>query len=63
MTKGELRKQRKAARAAGQAWTAEPRPDGSFEQVYERTSAQEHKHERAMERWATRWMDSDPDWR
>jgi hypothetical protein len=61
-SKGELRKARKAAKAAGQSWTVEVGPDGGFQQVQERTAAQERKHERAMERWGRR-MDSDPDWR
>jgi len=63
VTKGELRRARKAARAAGQTFNIERRPDGGLEMVTERTPAQERKHERQMERWATRFMDSDPDWR
>ena len=63
MTKGEQRKARKAARAAGQTFNIERRPDGGFEMVVERTSALERKHEGTMEQWARRRMDSDPDWR
>lgn len=63
MTKGEARKARKAARAAGQTFTIERREDSGLEIVAERTPAQERKHERTMERWARRHMDSDPDWR
>ena len=63
MTKSELRKQRKAARAAGQTWNLERREDGGLEIVHERTPAQERQHEARMERWARKYMDSDPDWR
>ena len=63
MTKSELRKERKAARAAGQAWNIERREDGGLEIVRERTPAQERLHENRMERWARKYMDSDPDWR
>jgi len=62
VTKGELRAARKAAKAAGQPWNVELAPDGLLQQVHERTAAQERKHERDMERWARRSMDSDPDW-
>lgn len=62
MTKGEARRARKAARAAGQAVSVERREDGGLELVTERTPAQERKHERNLERWVKR-IDSDPDWR
>jgi hypothetical protein len=68
MTKGELRKARKAAAAAGKdwrtagEWTAEALPEGGYSQVRTRSAAAERRHERAMERWARR-MDSDADWR
>lgn len=62
MSKGELRKARKVAQAAGQKWTVELDERGMPVQVRERTPAEERRHERAMERWARR-IDSDPDWR
>jgi hypothetical protein len=62
MTKGEIRKTRKAARERGESWSAGRSESGSLEVVRERTSQQERKHERSMERWARR-MDADPDWR
>ena len=51
MTKGETRKQRKAARANGQPWNVELGDQGQLEQVPIRTTAQERAHERRMERW------------
>ena len=53
MTKGDLRRLRKAARAAGRPWSVEAGESGP-EIVYERTPAEERRHERAMERWARR---------
>jgi hypothetical protein len=55
MGKGEQRKARKAARAAGQSFSVERREDGGLEMVAARTAAQERKHERAMYRWAERY--------
>ncbi len=55
MTKGEQRKARKAARAAGQTFNIERRADGGLEFVAERTAAQERRHDRAMHRWARRY--------
>ena len=63
MTKSEARKARKTARAAGRTFTIERRPDGGLGYVAERTPAEERRHEARMERWARRYMDSDPDWR
>lgn len=55
MTKGELRKARKQARAEGRAWNIESSASGGLEIVRERTEAEERKHERAMNRWACRY--------
>ena len=62
MTKGELRAQRKAARAAGQPWTIELSQDGHLEQVQVRTPTQERAHERAMERWVSKGGGGDFDY-
>ena len=60
-TKGELRRARKAARAAGQGWNVELSMDGHYEMVRERTPAQERRHERTMDRWARHGGSGDDD--
>ena len=62
MTKGELRKMRKANTEAGRAWNIETSASGHLETVRERTPAQERKHERAMDRWARRGGGGDFDY-
>jgi hypothetical protein len=61
--KGEARKARKAARETGVSMSVERRDDGGLEIVRTRTHRQERQHEARMDRWARRYMDSDPDWR
>lgn len=61
MTRGEVRKARKAAREAGESWAVE-HEDGRTVVVRTRTEREERAHERRMDRWARR-IDSDPDWR
>ncbi|HXK37024.1 MAG TPA: hypothetical protein VJ553_05590 [Candidatus Paceibacterota bacterium] len=54
-TKGDIRRARKAARAAGESWTVERRPDGGLEMMQGRTAAQERAHATRMDRWARRY--------
>ena len=55
MSKGELRKTRKAVKAAGRAWNVEQCENGGLRQVRERTPAEERAHSRAMARWVRRY--------
>jgi len=63
MSKGEMRKLRKTARAEGRGISFERSENGGFVTVREHTPAEERRHQDKMERWATRYMDSDQDWR
>ena len=63
MTKGEIRKARKLARAEGRPLTdelmIEHNSDGGLELVRARTQCEEYAHRRAMERWARENYDTD----
>lgn len=52
MTKGEIRKQRKEAGAAGKSWSIETASGGGMEIVCTRTHTEEARHQRSVERWA-----------
>ena len=52
MTKGEIRKARKEATAAGQSWSIETAEGGGMEIVRTRTQQEEVRHCARMERWA-----------
>lgn len=56
-TKGQIRAERKAARAAGQPWNVEMAEAGGLEIVRSRTQAQERRHAGAMNRQAQREYD------
>ena len=53
-TKGEIRKQRKAARVAGRPWSVETGPSG-LEIVREETHVEKRRRERGLAKWARRY--------
>ncbi len=55
MSKGEQRKSRKAARAAGQPWNVELNDSGQPVVARTRTPRQERRHRTTMDRWARRY--------
>jgi len=59
MTKGEIRKARKEAVAAGQSWNIEAAEGGGMAIVRERTPAEERRHRDGWDRWASRMADRD----
>ena len=59
MTKGEIRKARKEAAAAGQSWNIETAESGGLEIVRTRTQAEEYRYQVRMERWARDNYDRD----
>jgi hypothetical protein len=59
-TKGDLRRARKEAQAAGCDWHIEIDPaTGGLTQTRTRTSRQESRHAKRMAHWATRYLDSE----
>ena len=61
MTKGEIRKARKEAGAAGQTWDIETAEGGGMEIVHTRTPQEESRHCARMERWARYNYECDRD--